>query len=110
MANNVITIKSKDGKQEYRLAYNRKALIAMEEMGFNINDYKKCPVKSTSAVFYGAFMMHHPELSHDEIDEILSNVSDTAGLITELLKLYSDAVSAIVSNDKESKNLTWGKN
>ena len=106
-----IIIKDSANNKEYRLEYNRNALVRMEEWGFNPKDCEKKPLSSMNHLIYGAFIMHHADLSRDKIDEIVSRLGDMVELYKALTELYGNALNSIIAVKKSSepKNITWGK-
>jgi len=107
-----IIIKDNIKNKEYKLEYNRYALIQMEEKGFDIKEYEKKPLKSLTILIRGAFIKNHPEMKDNEIDDLISQIGDTEKLVEALAELYADAMNSIVAKkgNENSKNITWGKN
>lgn len=107
-----IIIKDNSNGKEYKLEYNRNALIKMEEMDFNIKEVKSKPLKSITILIRGAFIKNHPDMEEDKIDAIISQIGDLDKLVEALANMYADAMNSIISSNKENttKNITWGKN
>lgn len=105
------SIKLTMGDIEYTLQYNRYSIVKMEEKGFDVKNIDKKPLSTITKLIRGAFYMHHPKLTDEEIDEIADKIDDTQKLVEELVKMYGDALSSMtLGNKNSSKNFKWEKN
>lgn len=105
-----ILIKSDDGKQ-YKLAYNRSAIVRMERQGFNVEKIDKEPLSTICLLIRGAFYMYNPSLSDDEIDAIAEHIDTSKAFVEALLELYTAVLTSLSGQTKDkSKNFTWEKN
>lgn len=103
-----ILLKSND--KSYRLEYNRSSIVRMEENGFNVKDIEKKPLSTIVMLIRGAFYMHNPSLSDDEIDEIANQIGDTDKLVKTLVEMYMSVLTALTGDKKDtSKNFKWEK-
>ena len=103
-----ILIKSSD--KEYKLEYNRSSIVRMEECGFNVQDIEKKPLSTIVLLIRGAFYMHNPSLSDDEIDEIADQIGGSEDFIKELTEMYMGALQSLTGDKKEkAKNFKWEK-
>ena len=100
-----------DGKQ-CKLAYNRSALVRMEKQGFNVQKIEEEPLSNICLLIRGAFYMHNPSLSDEEIDAIAEQIDGGEKFIQALLKLYSDVLMSLSGqkSSKEPKNFKWEMN
>ena len=100
-----------DNNEKYELEYNLFAIAKMEEKGFDIMNMEKKPISTLLGLIKGAFIMHHPTMTDDEIKEVVARIGNNEKLIEELTKLYMEALS-FLNNGKSkdsSKNLVWEK-
>lgn len=105
----ILITNEKDGKQ-YKLAFNRSAIVRMEKAGFDIQNIEKEPATTITLLVRGAFYMHNPSLSNDEIDAIADQIDKGDELIKALIELYSVAMMSLSGSDKkQSKNFKWEK-
>ena len=106
----IYVMNEKDGKK-YELAYNRSALVRMEQRGFKIENIEKEPLSTIVLLMRGAFYMHNPSLSDDEIDAICEDIDGGKDFIKALMELYSQALMSLSGEDKKTtKNFKWEKN
>lgn len=107
-----IILNDKRNGKEYKLEYNRNALIQMESWGFEPQSFKAKPLSSITYLSRGAFLKNHKDLSFEEVDEIVSQIDNIGDFVNVLGELYANAVNSIVAveKSKETKNITWGKN
>ena len=105
-----ILIKGDNGER-YELEYNLSAIVKMEEKGFDIQQMSTKPLSTVIGLIRGAFIMHHPTMTDEEIDEIVAKIGDNEKLIEELTKLYAKALNFVSSGKSKdmSKNLKWEK-
>ena len=100
----------KDGKK-YELAYNRSAIVRMEKQGFKIENIEKEPISTVILLMRGAFYMHNPSLSDDEIDAICDDIQGGDEFVKALLGLYTNVLMSLSGGDKKTeKNFKWEKN
>ena len=103
-----IVIELNDSK--YTLEFNRYALITMEKRGFNPSVAESRPLTTLTELSRGAFIMHHPELRPNEVDDIIDQIQNKAEFTTALAEMYKNAVDVIVNGKSEKKgNATWGR-
>lgn len=100
----------KSNKKSYRLEYNRSSIVRMEENGFNVSNIDTKPLSTITLLIRGAFYMHNPSLSDEEIDKIAEQVGDGQGFIQVLTQMYQDALTSLTSGkDDTTKNFKWEK-
>ena len=106
-----IVIKNEQGDKRYVLEYNRSAIVRMEREGFKIENIEKTPLSTIVLLMRGAFYMHNPSLSNEEIDAICEEL-EVGGdeFIKALMELYTSALMALSGQDKKkTKNFKWEK-
>ncbi len=95
------------GEKEYKLEYNRQAIVLMEEMGYNAFVESKTPLKDINIMVYGALYRHH-KLDFDRTGAICDEMLEEYGLL-ELLKvlqtLVAEAYSVTPKGKKGKKKL-----
>ena len=105
-----ILIKNESDGKQYKLAYNRSAIVRMEKAGFDVQNIEKEPATTITLLVRGAFYMHNPSLSDEEIDAIADQIDAGDELIKALVELYSVAMMSLSGGDKkQSKNFKWEK-
>ena len=99
-----------DNGERYELEYNLDAIAKMEDKGFDIQQMNTKPMSTVLGLIRGAFIMHHPTMTDDEIDQIIARIGSNAKMVEELSKMYLGALS-FLNNDskKDAKNLKWEK-
>lgn len=103
-----ITIKGEN--KSYILEFNRNSIIRMEDNGFDVSGIEKKPLSTIVKLIRGAFYMHQPKMTDDEIDEITDQLGGDEDLIKALIEMYMDAVSCLtISKKDETKNFKWEK-
>jgi hypothetical protein len=102
------TLTFTDNGKEYKLTFNRKSVIATENMGFNVTEVYKKPVYSLTLLWRGAFLANHSTLTIEEVDEILERI-DKTGLLDALIDLYKAPVESLFEVD-EKNVVKWTMN
>ena len=100
-----------ENNERYELEYNLFAIAKMEENGFDISNMEKKPISTLLGLIKGAFIMHQPTMTDDEVKEVVARIGNNEKLVEELTKMYMDALS-FLNNGKSSdnsKNLVWEK-
>lgn len=92
--------------REYTLEFNRKTVKKAEQNGLDINQIGSQSMTMISNLFWSAFLMHHPNVTHDQADKILFD--GLGGLSAEELeylgKLYAAPYRALISDEGEERN------
>ena len=101
-----ITIK--DNGKEYTLEFNRYSIVEMEKRGFDITKAEARPLATLTEITRGAFIMHHSDMSVEEVDLIIDKIDDKLGLINALASMYKDAIESVLNGSKKG-NATWAK-
>lgn len=92
----------------YTLEFNRNSVVNAERIGLNLEGLQTAPMTTISLLFFCAFRMHHPDVSHSESDSILFDKLDggTEELIKRLVELYTVPTSALFKyNEETAKNV-----
>lgn len=101
------TITFTNGKKKYILEYTRATAEEMESNGFRIQQSDDMPVTMTNRLYVGAFRANHPELTDEEIFEIIGNLKNKKDLIRKLIEMYADTVNTLYDDEG---NVEWGAN
>lgn len=105
-----IIIKNEADNKKYELEYNRSAIVRMEKQGFDVKKIDKEPIATIVLLMRGAFYMHNPSLSDEEIDAICDKLDKSDEFIQALLEIYTNALMALSGQDKkQAKNFKWEK-
>lgn len=103
---NFIDIQDEDGKT-YRLQFNRRISEAMEREGF-VFDMDNRPNSTITALFRGAFRMHHKGMMPDKIDKIWKYQRGKSKLVAYLYGLYMKPLGELLDEEENSEeNPTW---
>ena len=95
-------------KVKYTLEFTRAAVKQMEAEGFNISDASTKMVSTIPALFAGAFIANHPDITQEEIDKIYEAMPEKTALIEKLAIMYSDVINTLLSEPEEgSKKIEW---
>lgn len=93
---------------EYTLEFTRKAVVRLENKGFNIEDVGAKPMSTLPLLFEGAFFAHHrPLIGSDIIDELYKQIPDKTEFLAKLAEMYAEPIEALMEEPEEG-NLTWG--
>ena len=93
---------------EYTLEFTRRSVEQMEREGFVADDIKTKPMTLLPTLFAGAFKAHHRFVKPDVINEIYSKMPDKGELISNLVEMYNDTLSALFDDPPDgAENLTW---
>ena len=100
-----MTIVDPDEGREYTLEFSRRTVSKTELAGFDINQLEAKSMTMIPLLFWGAFLMHHPQMTREQTDKILFD--GLGGLSEEemgyLGRLYAVPFeSLIASEDKET--------
>lgn len=100
-----------DNNERYELEYNLFAIAKMEENGFDISKMESKPISTLLGLIEGAFIMHHPTMTDNEIKEVVARIGNNEKLIEELTKMYMEALNFLNGGKEKdnSKNLVWEK-
>ena len=103
---NFIDIQDEDGRK-YRLQFNRRISEAMEREGF-VFDMENKPNTTITALFRGAFRMHHKGMMPEKIDKIWKFQRGKSKLIAYLYSLYMKPLGELLDEEKDDEeNPTW---
>lgn len=92
----------------YRLEYTRSTVAMMEKRGFVASDIETKPVTILPALFAGAFLAHHRNVSPDVIDAMYDKATNKQDLIGKLAEMYNEPIKALIEEPEESEgNATW---
>ena len=99
-----------NGKR-YTLEYNRNSIRQMERQGFNIGESEGMPMTTVTALFNGAFIMHHRNIDPKTLDALYDSIPKKEDFLAKLSEMYSDPMLALVSEpEDDAGNATWEAN
>ena len=90
-----------DEGREYTLEFSRKTVSKTEQAGLDVNQLESKGMTMIPILFWGAFLMHHPQMTREQTDKILFD--GLGGLSAEemayLGKLYAEPFQTLVANE-----------
>ena len=96
-------IKLQFNDKEYKLEFNRKSLLEIADIKFDEKSIQS-NYEGLVKLVKSAFMMHHPEITKDEVESIIASIEDLSGFIGAL----SQIIQASVDTFNQSKgNAHW---
>lgn len=105
-----IVIKNEADNKKYELEYNRSAIVRMEKEGFKVEKIDKEPLTTITLLMRGAFYMHNPSLTDEEIDAICDEIGLGDEFVKAVMELYTSALMSLSGQDKDkTKNFKWEK-
>lgn len=103
---NPMIITDPDEGREYTLEYSRKSVVRVENAGLDVNQVDTKSMTMIPLLFWGAFLMHHPQMTKEQTDRIL--FEGLGGLGEEELaylgKLYAAPLQTLISHEGEDAN------
>lgn len=105
-----IVIKNAETNEDLILDFNRAIVVKMEREGYAINKFMElldeAPFSSIATMFYYATLMHQPETSYAEAEEILfDGIGISGDLVNGLAELFIQCVTSMQADG--SKNGKW---
>jgi len=101
-----MVITDPDEGREYTLEYNRRTVAKAEQAGLNVNQIEEKTMTMTPILFWGAFLMHHPQITREQTDKILfDGLHGLSGdELAYLGKLYAEPFKTLIASEDESAN------
>lgn len=92
--------------KEYELGFTKQTVRLAESMGFDIGDLQNQSkvVTPITILFYASFLAKHPGIKENLVDRIYDDLDNKGELVSKLVEIYSDTISAMMAN---GKNATW---
>lgn len=98
-----MTIADPENGKEYCLEFNRKSVSKTEQAGFDVNKIESSSMTMLPLLFWGAFLMHHPQITREQTDKIL--FEGLGGLdeneMAYLAQLYAEPFQTLISREDE---------
>ena len=94
--------------EKFTLEFSRESVVFTNRQGFKLNEAGNNSMEMLPILFYGAFRMHHKNISRQRTDQIL--FEDLGGLssaaVERLMMLYNAPHSALIHDEEDeySKN------
>ena len=89
--------------REYTLEYSRRTVAKTEQAGLDVNQLESKSMTMVTLLFWGAFLMHHPNMTKEQTDKILFD--GLGGLNKDemeyLGKLYAAPLQTLISSEDE---------
>ena len=97
--------------EHYILEFSRRTVAAMESNGFILQKVMEKPASMFPQLFTGAFMMHHPRMKEEKINEIYKVLTEKDELMAALIESYQAPLNALFEEpEEETKKVHWKKN
>lgn len=102
-------IVAKIGDKEYKFGLpNATSIEKLEEIGFNIDEMGKTPLKQTINLFYGGLLYAYPEMKREEavnlFNEIMEDENSDISQITKfLMQQFTDFFQAQTGSKKNAE-------
>ena len=101
-----MVISDPDNGREYTLEFSRKSVSKTEQAGLDVNRLESASMTMIPILFWGAFLMHHPQMTREQTDKILFD--GLGGLNDEemgyLGKLYAAPFQTLIASEVEGAN------
>ena len=101
-----MVITDPDNGREYTLEFSRKSVAKAEQAGLEVNRLESASMTMIPILFWGAFLMHHPQMTREQTDKILFD--GLGGLnATEmeyLGRLYAEPFQTLISAEGAEGN------
>lgn len=91
----------------YKLEYCRKTVQLMEARGLVAGEISSKPATMFPLLFWGAFAMHHPQVTKKEADAIFEVIDDKEGLIPKLIDMYNEPIESLIEKAPKGKTVGW---
>ena len=105
-----IIIRDNENNREYTLEFNRETVKFAEQRGFMIADVDRFPMTKLPEFFWYAFRMHHPSVSLNQAEKILTRMggmSDAVGRrLGELWSVPYEALNPTDDGDEKNGSVT----
>lgn len=90
----------------YVLEFNRATVKMMEKRGFNIAECITKPMNNIPKLVEGSFMMHHPDVQGEKVEEIFDHIENKSEFFNALVEMYNDTVESLLGDPAEGKT-SW---
>ena len=101
-----MVITDPEESKEYVLEYSRRTAVKVEQAGLDLNAIESKPMTMIPLLFWGAFLMHQPNVTKQQTDKIL--FEGLGGLsedeIAYLGKLYAEPFQTLISKEDKDAN------
>ena len=103
---NPMVITDPDSGHEYTLEYSRRTVAKTEQAGFDVRQIESKSMTMIPLLFWGAFLMHHPQMTREQTDKILfDGLGGLSATEMEYLgKLYAEPFQTLVASEEEGVN------
>jgi len=92
---------------EYTLTYTRETVQKLEAKGVYAADIEKKPMTILPALFEGAFLANHPNVSKKTILTIFDMCGNKEELIEAIAEMYNQPFQELVSGTNGESKATW---
>ena len=96
-----IILTDKETGEKFTLEFSRESVVFTNRQGFKLNEAGNNSMEMLPILFYGAFRMHHKNVSRQRTDKIL--FEDLGGLssavVERLMMLYNAPHAALIHEE-----------
>lgn len=86
----------------YTLEFNRESVIFTNRQGFKLSDFGDNMEEMLPILWYGAFRMHHKNISRQKTDKLLEDIGGLTGEAAErLIMLYGQPRKSLFRDEDE---------
>lgn len=98
-----MVITDPDAGREYTLEFCRRTVAKTEQAGFDVNELESKSMTMIPLMFWGAFLMHHPQMTREQTDKILFDGLGglSADEMAYLGKLYAAPFQTLIASEDE---------
>jgi len=99
-----MVITDPDNGREYTLEFSRKTVSKAEQAGLDINQIESKSMTMIPLLFWGAFLMHHPQMTREQTDKILYEGLGgmTPDEMAKLGELYAEPFKTLIAGETEA--------
>ena len=96
-----MVITDPEAGREYTLEYSRRTVAKAEQAGLDVNALESKSMTMIPLLFWGAFLMHHPQMTREQTDKILFDGLGglNADEMAHLGKLYAAPFQTLIASE-----------
>lgn len=94
---------------DYILEFDRKSVkMAEQRLGLTADafvDTKVPKVTDIENLFHAALLKHHPSIKQDTVERLYDLQDDKQGLLADLMQMYIEVITPMLSDNKSKNSL-----
>lgn len=104
----VSQIKFEYNGTEYIMEFDRESVAQTEKLfDFSIADVRDGKISAFEALFYGAFLKHHPNIKPTTVELFMKKMPNKQEVFKNLAAMYNDCISTLLEEPEEGEALSW---